>query len=171
MKKLAGVLSAVLFCLAGAAAAETFTYPDKDPVLSITFPDAWKTEVADDTLTGKTDDEEIEINLWALDAKDVEKDLKAALDAAAAEIGTEIAQWVTDFKAEAPTVAEHNGIAFVEVMGVGKDKEEGTDVLVSVDFFSPDDKTIFAMMFWGSEAGLNKHLQDIKAVADSIKKP
>jgi len=171
-KLVGGVLGAVLFCLAGVAVAGTFTLPAKDPVLSITFPDTWKTEIdADGALTGKTDDEEIEINLWALDAKEVEKDPKAALKAAAAEINGYIEQWVTEFKPEAPTESEHNGIQSVDIMGFAKDKEEGKDVLVSVSFFTPDNKTIFAMMFWGYEEGLKKYLPDIATVADSIKKP
>ncbi len=171
-KLVGGVLGAVLLCMTGAAVAGTFTLPEKAPVLSITFPDTWKTEIDEEgALTGKTDDEEIEINLWALDAKGVEKDPKAALQAAAAEINAYIAEWVTDFKPDAPTESEHNGIQSVDIMGFAKDKEEGKDVLVSVSFFTPDNKTLFAMMFWGYEEGLKKYLTDIQTVADSIKKP
>jgi hypothetical protein len=169
------VLSLLVFFAAASHAGKTFTYPPNNPVLTITFPDSWSVKPDPDESKGiiaTTPDEEIEIDLWPLDKKEADKDMEKALEEAAADVATLIIQWVTDFKGnEKPELFTVNDIVFCEIKGTGKDKEDSTPVKVSATFFSPDDQTLFVMMYWGSENGEVKYAADLAEIAKSLKRP
>jgi len=157
-------------CLAG----KTFMYPSVNPALKITFPDDWSVREDPDADVGiivNSPDDEIEIDLWVLDEKDLKRNAERAMDDAAREVAGLIVYWVDDFKSGKTEEFTLNGIEFCEVTGTAKDKEDGSPVKVSVDFFSPDDKNVFVMMYWGSEDAETEHAAELKSIAKSIRKP
>ena len=150
-------------------AAQTFNYPSDEPVFSIAFPDSWKTEVEDDELTAKTPDEAIEINLWALDNEDLKGVGESLLEQAAGEVGEIIDEWVKDFNVSSTDAFELGGIQFIELTGSGIGVEDGEPLTVAVDFFSPDNKNLFVLMYWGEPDADKTYHNDLKAIVQSIK--
>jgi hypothetical protein len=142
-------------------------------VLSVTFPDGWKVELDQEDqkgVSGISSDEAIWLYIWPLDEKAVQDDPKAAIDEAATDAGKDIAEWVSDVKFEEPTTVELNGISFLDISGAGKSKEDGSDVTVSVTFFSPDNKAVFIMLYYGSPDAEKTHDKELSEIAHSIKK-
>jgi len=157
-------------CFAG----NTFRHPFANPVLTITFPDSWPVKQDPDAQAGiiaNSPDEEIEIDLWALDNKEVQQNPQKALDDAVREVAGLIIYWVDDFNTEETERFSLNGIDFYELSGTAKDKEDGSPVKVVAHFFTPDNKTIFVMMYWGAEDAEAKYASDLGAIAKSIRKP
>lgn len=169
------IASLLVLVAANSQAGTVFTYPSNNPVLTITFPDNWSVKPDPDESKGiiaTAPDEEIEIDLWPLHKKEADKDMEKALEAAAADVATLIIRWITDFKGnEKPELFTANDIAFCEIKGTGKDKEDGSPVKVSAAFFSPDDQTLFVMMYWGSENAEVKYAADLAEIAKSLKRP
>lgn len=175
MKNLLVLLSAlILIAFAVPASAQTqYTYPAKSPVLSITFPEGWDVKLDQEDMAGVSavsDDEEIEMYLWPLDEEDVAKDPEAAIKEAAQDAGKDIAEWVSGATFKEPVSYEANGMSFVGIEGAGKSIEDKSDVTVSLAFFSPDNKTVFALLFYGSPEAEKKHAAALDSISKSIKK-
>jgi hypothetical protein len=164
-----------LALIASAALAQTeYTYPKDAPALSVTFPEGWKVELDQEDQKGisaVSTDEGITLYMWPLDEQEVKDDPKAAIEAAAKDAGQDIAEWVTDVKFQEPKIVEFNGISFLDIEGAGKAKEDGSDATVSVTFFTPDNKTVFAMLYYGSPDADKANEKDLASIAQSIKKP
>ena len=164
-----------LVLIASAALAQTeYTYPANAPVLSITFPEGWKVELDQADQKGGSaisGDDAIYLYIWPLDEEAVKDDPKAAIEEAGKDVGEDIATWVTDVKFEEPKTVEFNGISFLDISGAGKAKEDGSDVTVSVTFFTPDNKAVFIMLYYGSPDAEKAHEKELTAIAQSIKKP
>jgi hypothetical protein len=167
------LLALAALLLSTVAFGETYSYPASAPVLQITYPESWESYIdeEDGTLYGLSADEEVELNLWALDSKDVSADPEAALLAAAEEVGEIIDDWVYDFELLRSGRSDINGMASVEVAGSGYERGTDLELVVTADFFSPDDKTIFVLMFWGTAYGVDKYMADLVKITESIKKP
>ena len=169
------VLGLLVMFAAVTQAGTIYTYPTINPVLTITFPDNWSVTQDPDYKKGiiaTAPDEEIEIDLWAVQKKDADKDLEKALEEAAVDVASLIVRWVNDFKGdEKPTLFTVNDIVFCEIKGMAKDKEDGTPVKVCAHFFSPDDNTLFVMMYWGTETAETKYAKELAGIAKSIKRP
>jgi len=153
-------------------AGNTIAYPPDDPALTVAFPEGW-TKVADPDwdkgIIVTSPDEEIEIDLWALDEKDLQEDPN--LEFSIEEVKTIIKEWVVDFQAGPIETFVSNGIRFVGKQGSGKSKEDGSPVKVSAYFFSPDRKTVFVLMYWGSAEAEARYASELKAIARSVNKP
>ena len=164
-----------LMLIASAALAQTeYTYPANAPALSVTFPEGWQVELDQEDQKGVSaisTDETIALYIWPLDAQEVKDDVKTAIEAAAQDAGKDIAAWVTDVKFNEPQTVEINGITFLDITGAGKDKEDGSDVNVALTFFSPDNKAVFAMLYYGSPDAEKANEKDLTSIAQSIKKP
>lgn len=176
MKKLALSMLLVIGLLFSAMAvfAQTvYTYPADDPVFAIAFPDDWDVELEADEagVIAVSPDEEIEINIWPLDADDVADDVEAALMAAAEEIDIILAEYVTDFEASDPEVIEINGITFVEIAGSATYLEDDSEATISVNFFSPDGETVFALIYWGNPESDDYFMEDLAAIINSVQAP
>ena len=169
------VVFASVMLFAGMAFAEqTYTYPAETPVLSVAFPDDWSVELDAEDARGvyaMSPDEAIEFDIWPLDEEEVGEDLDAALKAEVGAIDEVIAQYVTELQAGKTEELEVNGIKFIKVSGTGKDKEDGTDVTVSVGFFSPDGETLFSFIYWGTPDADTKYADQLAAIEKSFKKP
>lgn len=169
------VAFASVLLFAGMAFAEqTYTYPAETPVFSVAFPDDWSVELDAEDARGvyaTSPDEAIEFDIWPLDEEEVGEDVDAALKAEVEAIDEAISQYVTDLQSGETEKFEVNGIKFIEVAGAGKDKKDGTDVTVSVGFFTPDGKTLFSYIYWGTPEADTQYAEQLKAIVQSFKKP
>lgn len=176
-KALMVIMGLSLLLMAGSAFAQTvYTYPADKPVFSITFPEKWKVELdAEDQkgMTAMSPDEAaaIEFDIWPVPEDKVKEDVKAAINEEIKGIDEVIAQWVTDAKFGDAKSVTINEIEFYGVDGTGKDKESGKDTTVSVDFFTPDGKTLFVLLYWGTPDAEKTYEKELIAIVQSIKKP
>jgi hypothetical protein len=169
------VVPTLLLLFTGIAFAEqVLSYPSDDPVFSIEFPDNWKVKPDPEYAKGISvfsPDEEIEIELWVLDEKWVEPDPVKAIAESIEEVRTIVREWVIVEKVDPPDTFTRNGIRFFRRKGSGKAKEDGSPIKVSAYFFSPDKKSIFVLMYWGSEMAERKYNRELKRIAHSVRRP
>lgn len=173
MKKVIVLIALLSLSMAATAVlAKTYNYPVEKPIFSIDFPDSWNVKYNTESVAilALSPDEEIEYDIWPLPARAVKADIKTALNAAVKEVNETIAEYVknpdfTDWKSE-----KINGIEFLWAEGSGKDRETGERVDMEVDFFSPDDETIYVLMYWGSPEGGKKYKAEIEKIDHSIKR-
>jgi len=171
MKTLPTFLSALaLFCAAGGALAGEYKLPDETPLVSITFPKGWNVEAQDDEIIAMSEDEEIEIDFWVVDPEEMKEDAKGTLEAMGQEIGALVDEYLVDLKTEKPVEASHNGLTVYDVEGKAKDSETGDPVNFSVTLLTPDNKQIFVMLYWGSDAAEKANADDLKSIIESMKK-
>jgi hypothetical protein len=176
MKRFTLVLVVVLamVCSAGGAFAQTaYVYPDDDPVFAIAFPDDWEVELDEDGagVIALSPDGEIEIDIWPLGVVEDADDVEAALAEAAEEIDELLAENVTDFDPGDMEVIEVNGITFLSIDGPATYIESGNPATISVNFFSPDDETVFALLYWGNPAADDAYAEILGAIINSIQTP
>jgi hypothetical protein len=162
MKKLPVFLTVIVLLLStNLLLADEYTYPGENPVFSITFPDDWKVETDEELLHATPNDETLYLGLWALaDAENID----AALD----EIDDIVAEFVDDIETDEPDVMEINGIEITFIDGVGVD-EEGEQVEASVALFSPDEKTVFVLFYFGYPETTEQHEKALVKILESIK--
>lgn len=149
-------------------AATEYVHPADDPAFSIVFPDKWNAQVKGAEISVLSPDEAIEIEIWPLDMKPGES-IDKSLEAAAEEVDEIIADYVTNPQFKEPQVFEVNGVTFLELEGSAKLKEDGSDLLISVAFFSPNGKSFYVMMFWGDPESTNTYTGDLKKIMKSVR--
>jgi hypothetical protein len=157
------MLSVLLLGLATATAGgdgNTIVYPEKKPVFSVTFPDDWSTETEDDIVHATPADESIYLGIWALEDA---KNLDAALDA----VDEAVASLVKNLKVDDPETMTVNEIELMTCDGTGIDNE-GDKVNVSVALFSPDEKQIFILLYYGTPEAEDAHEDELVGIVKSI---
>lgn len=153
--------------------AQKLSFPADKPVLMIEFPKSWSVEIDQEEEAGiiaTSEDETIEIDLWMLNRKAIKKDPKATITASLIEIEEIISKSIIKFKVIEQGEGEIAGISYFFIEGVGIDKEDGIPTQVYIELLTPDDKTIFAMLYWGSKEDEKKNLKDIDNIFNSIKR-
>jgi hypothetical protein len=162
-----------LLLIVGSVSAQTSTYVVRQPIFLISFPDAWKVTLdnpPDVLIFALSPDDEIEYDIWALPAGDVKADVKAALNDAIKDINETIAKYATNANFSDWHFETINGIEFVWAEGTGKEVKSGKTITMEVDFFSPDDKSLYALMYWGTPEAEKKYKAEIDKIDRSIKK-
>jgi hypothetical protein len=96
---------ASLICAATASADQTINYPDKKPIFSISFPDDWKVEEEEQSVSASSKDELVNMELIALDADALE----GAIDGAKESLKEEF----KGIKFDEPEKGELNGMHVV----------------------------------------------------------
>jgi hypothetical protein len=138
----------------------TIVYPEKNPIFSVTFPDNWSTETDEDILQATPGDSSIYLGIWALENAE---NLNAALDA----VDEAVASLVKNLEVDDPETMEVNGIQFMTCDGTGIDGE-GDKVNVSVALFSPDEKQIFILLYYGTPDAEDAHEDELVGIVKSI---
>jgi len=151
-----------LFTLTTGANSSTYVYPEKASVFAITFPDEWQVENEEALLHASPADESIYFGVWALTEAD-------SLEAALKALDESLADYLTDLELGDPEEVEINEIAFLTVNGQGK-IPEGDLVNVSVALFSPEEKIVFIVLYFGTPEAEEKHEEALTKVIQSIKK-
>ncbi len=161
MKSIFTLLIVGLMSLSAAQADQTFNYPEKDSIFSISFPDEWKVELGDDSLSASSKDELANMELLALDAAASDEAIKIAKESLKEEMeGLKFT--------DEPETGELNGIktTFINAQVT----LEGVKMAVNCCIFSPKGADKFFMLFNVVPMdSLKEHGEDIGKVLNSIK--
>lgn len=144
-----------------AQADQTINYPDKNPIFSISFPDKWTVEEADQSVSASSEDELVNMELLALDAEA----LDSAVDIAKESLEEEFEGM--KFK-DAPEKGELNGMHVVFLNA--QTTMEGVKMAVNCCIFAPKGADKFFMLFNVVPfESLEAHGEDISKIINSIK--
>lgn len=145
--------------LAMPAAAKNFAVPDKNPAITITVPDDWKTEEIAYGYSARPQDEAIFFSVEFASAREVDKMLAAN----EAWMKQNKIKKVAPIKAEAPL----NGIP-ATVFQFRTSDQNGPTV---VDFImmSAGDNRMIMLTVWGSNEERETHSKALDAIFGSIK--
>ncbi len=142
-------------------ADQVFNYPSEKPIFSIAFPDAWKIETGDQSLSASSADELVNMELMALDADEA----ASAIDDAKEGLEEELKgiKWLGE-----PEKGELNGfkVTFLN----GNVAIEGVKMAVNCAVFAPKAGDTFFMLFnIVPVESLKEHGDDVSKVLNSIK--
>ncbi|WP_395751593.1 hypothetical protein [Prosthecobacter sp.] len=140
---------------------QVFNYPEKMPVFSITFPESWKIELGDGSLSASSPDELVNMELMALDSAEA----ATAIDDAKEGLEEELKgiKWLGE-----PEKGELNGfkVTFLN----GNVTLEGVKMAVNCAVFAPKSGDTFFMLFNVVPLeSLKKHGDEVSKVLNSIK--
>jgi hypothetical protein len=170
MHKFPGLLltSFVLGFLLLPAEAGTFTFPDKNPSFSITFPDAWVQKAKDDTgfLEMGTPDDAIWIDVWVLDSSKAPDEANTLTD-----ITDDMKSWLTDLDVKRAPDGDTTigGLQFTSYQGTGKTKD-GDLQIIEADICSPDGKNQVVICYYGDRGASVQYKTDLQTIFGSLKK-
>ncbi|MDI1314643.1 hypothetical protein [Prosthecobacter sp.] len=140
---------------------QVFNYPEKKPIFSITFPETWKIETGDGSLSASSKDELVNMELMALDADEA----ATALDDAKESLEEELKGIKWDGEPEKGELKNFN----VTVLN-GSVSLEGVKMAVNCLVFAPKEGQTFFMLFNVVPfQSLKEHGDEISKVVDSIK--
>ncbi len=157
----------LLLCLASfllapfANADQTINYPEKDPIFSISFPDGWKVDTGDESVSASSADELVNMELIALDAEA----LDGAIDLAKESLTEELKgiKWTDE-----PEKGELNGMNVVFINA--QTTLEGVKMAVNCCIFAPKKADTFFMLFnIVPLESLKEHGEAVGKVLNSIK--
>lgn len=160
MKTLLATLAAIALA-PFAQADQTINYPDKNPIFSISFPDGWKVEMEDQSVSASSADDLVNMELIALEAEA----LDGAIDAAKESLTEELKGIKWTGEAEK---GELNGMSVTFLNA--QVTLEGVKMAVNCAIFAPKKAETFFMLFniVPLEA-LKEHGEDVSKVLNSIK--
>lgn len=162
MKKLTiFILILSSFLISGNLQAKTYLYPAEKPIFSINFPDKWTIGVRDNKLQAGPKDGGIFMGVW-----EAPEDLD--LEDAGTAIGDLISDMVDDAQFGSPTPADYHGVSFLSLDGTGKDKTSGNFINVSASLFTPDNKSVFILLYFGSAESEIKYQLQLADIVNSI---
>ncbi len=151
------------FALTPAVQAEdqVFNYPAKKPIFSISFPEAWKVELGDGSLSASSPDELVNMELMALDAAEAATAIEDAKESLEEELKG--IKWDGE-----PEKGEIKGFKVTAING--SVTLEGVKMAVNGLVFAPKDAETFFMLFnIVPFVSLKEHGDEIGKVIDSIK--
>ena len=162
MKKIAGIVCIVsMVWMAALAGAETIYYPDEENgIFSIALPDEWQVEFEDEMMMAGTEDETVIMLGWSVDAEDIEM--------AGEAVDELIANFITDIEWSDKGEREQEGIKYWWSTGTGTETKEGTEVVVDITLFSPDDELIVILVTLAQLEGVEEHEEAIDSIFESI---
>lgn len=141
-------------------ADQVFNYPAEKPIFSIAFPDAWKIETGDQSLSASSPDELVNMELMALDADEA----ASAIDDAKEGLEEELKgiKWLGE-----PEKGELNGLKATFLNG--NVTLEGVKMAVNCAVFAPKAGDTFFMLFNVVPLeSLKQHGDEIEKVLKSI---
>lgn len=149
-----------LVLVPAARADQVFNYPAEKPIFSIAFPNAWKIEPGDGSLSASSADELVNMELMALDAAEAASAISDAKEGLEEELkGIE---WLGE-----PEKGELNGfkVTFLN----GNVTLEGVKMAVNCAVFAPKSGGTFFMLFNVVPLeSLKQHGDEIEKVLKSI---
>jgi len=163
----------IMTVLATMGYAQKLSFPAEKPSLSVEFPKGWSVEIDQNAVSGviaMSEDSAVEIDIWMIDPKKVEKDPDKAIDAAIDEIAELVEEHIKNFKVIEQANGEIGGFKYVSIEGIGEDTKNGGKLQIYAEIFTPNDKEIFIMLYWASKDAEDKNIKDIDFIFDSVSK-
>ncbi len=167
------ILSLMFVSLPFVVEARTFGFPEDKPLFSIDFPDDWTIRLNTDDvdISAISPDEEIEYYIWRLPIEDISsKSIEQVVEDELESVLAEINAYVKNVKFGESVMETKNGIELVTMEGTGTSRDGSGTVFVVIDLFTPDGKSLYCLLYYGSKAGEKKHADSIRAIDDSIRK-
>jgi len=160
--KTALIFSLLALVLAPAVYADqVFNYPSEKPIFSIAFPDAWKVETGDQSLSASSADELVNMELMALDAAEAASAITDAKEGLEEELKG--IKWLGE-----PEKGELNGLKVTFLNG--NVTLEGVKMAVNCAVFAPKAGETFFMLFNVVPLeSLKEHGDEVSKVLNSIK--
>lgn len=160
MNRLSILSFALAMTVIPAQADQTISYPENNPVFSISFPDGWKVE-AGESVSASSPDDLVNMELIALEAEA----LDGAIDMAKESLNEELKD--IKFLGE-PEEGELNGMKVTFLNG--QVTVEGVKMAVNCALFVPKQAKTFFMLFnLVPLDALKQHGDDVSKVLNSIK--
>lgn len=159
MKKF--IITALFAAAFSSAFAGTHKIPKGDAIATVTVPDKWKTEAEDDSLDIVSDDEEVYINIEALDYESVEGAVKEAMGYLQKN------KVKVDPATAKKQAGEANGMKFENVDFDGTDEDGPCKISITVLGVTP--KKALVLLYWASPEAEKKHEKELSAIQASIK--
>lgn len=138
MKTILCSFAAIIYSSLYLPAQQEINYPADKPIFSITFPEDWEVEAADDSVSASSEEGVVNMELLALDADALEAAIEAAKESLAEEF--EELEWNGE-----PQKGEMNGMD-VRILNA-KVKVEDEEMAVNCAVFAPKGKATFFMLF------------------------
>lgn len=145
-----------------------YTFPDKNPSFSISFPSTWVQKAKDSTgyLEMGTPDDAIWIDIWLLDKSKDDDDTNTIGD-----IIDDMKSWLTDIDLKRAPDGDTTigGIKFTSYQGTGKTKDGGDIQIIEADVCSPDGKNQVVVCYYGDKGASVTYKTDLQTIFGSIK--
>lgn len=147
--------------------AEQFTFSSLDDAkVSITFPDDWSVTAERFQLRAFPQDDSIYFGFLAVPKGTTEDKIGLLVSSA-------IDEMVSDFQQVkvADSLIDVNGLKLNVSNAVGKDRDTGDKLNVSLGYFTPDNDPnhLMAIIYFGTEEAEKRHSKQIQNVIQSIK--
>jgi hypothetical protein len=156
-----------ILCFAGlllaplANADQTITYPEDDPIFSISFPDDWEVEGDEESVSASSADELVNMELIALEAEAIKDAVKMAKEGLTKELEG------LKFKGE-PEKGEMNGMDVIFLNAEVTIEE--IKMSVNVCLFAPKKAdTCFMLFNIVPFEALKDHIEEISKIVNSVK--
>jgi hypothetical protein len=144
-----------------ARADQTINYPEKNPIFSISFPDAWKVEIGEEGVSAASADDLVNMELLALDAEALDGAVEMAKESLTEELKG--IKWTGE-----PEKGELNGMNVVFLNA--QTTLEGVKMAVNCCIFAPKKASTFFMLFnIVPLESLKEHGEDVSKVLNSVK--
>ncbi|HTO31074.1 MAG TPA: histidine kinase [Pararhizobium sp.] len=160
MKKL---ITAALFAafLPTASYAADLSFPNDEPVASISIPDSWSPTVTDDGIEANAGDDAIYL---AIDVTD-EEGTQEVIDGCVEYLKT--SGVTVDLATQKESSGELNGMKATSLDWDGKDNDG--DVSISLTFVSPKPGKILVITYWGTKGMQEQHGPELQQMIASLK--
>jgi hypothetical protein len=138
MKSVLASFAAIITSSLCLHAQHVINYPADEPIFSIKFPEEWDVEMGDESVSASSEDEAVNMELFALDAEELEDAITVAKESLAEEF--EDLEWIGK-----PEKGELNGmdVRFLNA----KVEIEDVEMMVNCIVFAPKGKATFFMLF------------------------
>ena len=146
---------------ASLAEAKNFTIGDSKPVAVISIPDEWNPTAIEDGAEATSPDNTVYIAVEAVEIKDIESATREGIkffDKSGVTL---------DASTMKQKETKISGLPAIDVTWRGKDKDGPTNVSLTFVIVSPTNSVL--LYFWGSDAGVQKNVADLKSIADSLR--
>ncbi len=153
---------ALMTALALPGFAGTHKLPKDGSLAAVTIPESWTTEDIEEGIEATSKDGEVYIAIETTDADNVQEAMTESVKFLK-EKGVTVDQ--SSFKSEEGKLGEMD---VVDLSWNGTDKDGPTKVSVTLVAVTKDKGLL--LTYWASPEGEKKHANDLKAIAQSIKK-
>ena len=155
----------ILFACGNNVLGEKYVIPEEAPLFSIEIPDDWTVEIEEGMFHAKPADGSISMRIWALENSVLIDETLAAV------LKKRLSENFKNFETEEPYEIEMNGmnVMFMEGMGVFEEEDgTGSEMRVSSAMFSPDNKTVFILLYFGVPEAEEAHAQTLEEILTSL---
>lgn len=160
MKAIRLALLALVFTLSSIYAGQTFTYPEKNPIFEITYPEGWEIEEDGDSITASPASGNLSSVLMAVAGDDLESALEGA--------GQGLEETFGHCELSEAKEGQLNGMPVLFFNGKGK-TPDGVALDLGCAIFTPNGETFFMLFIFSSGELSEEDTEKMNSILQSIK--